>query len=89
MVGMELEVCAFCASERKQDKERAVTGSRLCALCTPKKKPDRERVGMGLKVCTFCASKIKQDKERVVVTVHCLLIVLSHSHPYILKDNAQ
>ena len=38
MVGMGLEVCALCASEIKQQKERAVTGSPLCASCASKKK---------------------------------------------------
>ena len=50
---MELEVCA---SEIKQDKERAAMGSRLCALCASKKKWDRDRVGMGLEVCALCTS---------------------------------
>ena len=54
---MELEVCALYASEIKQDKERAATGSWLCALCASKKKWDR--VGMGLEVCALRTSKIK------------------------------
>ena len=38
MLGMGLEMCALYASEIKQDKERAVTGSRLCAMCASNKK---------------------------------------------------
>ena len=46
---MELEVCALCASEIKQDKEGAVTGSQLCALCASKKevKQREGRNGVG------------------------------------------
>ena len=61
---MWLEVCALYASEIKQDKERAATGSRVGSLCASKKKWDRERVGIGLTVCALCASEIKHDKER-------------------------
>ena len=56
---MELEGCALCASEIKQDKERAARGSRLCPLCVSKKKRDREGERMGLELCALCPSEIK------------------------------
>ena len=40
---MELEVCALCTSEIKQDNEGAVTDSQLCALCASKKRSETER----------------------------------------------
>ena len=62
---MGLKVCALCATEIKQDKERAATVSRLCSLCVSKKKWDRERVGMGSGLCNlwdFQCSQIRKSQ---------------------------
>ena len=57
----------MCASNIKQDKERAVTWSELCTLCASKRKWDTERVGTWLEVCALYASEIKQDKEKAAM----------------------